>query len=166
MTPPEKKEAPRERCCFTPHHPSAVALLPRSTFFRGESGHDPLCAAANRSKSGGWLRCDGGRSNNRTALTTRERTPRAYSSAETLLNPVCACFCHRIVCLCTYLTQVHPEVMLTDTVGFIQKLPTNLVAAFRATLEEVRMSTLQHSTTLPVLFHCLWCLMLAFNVVL
>lgn len=27
--------------------------------------------------------------------------------------------------------------MLTDTVGFIQKLPTNLVAAFRATLEEV-----------------------------
>ena len=34
-------------------------------------------------------------------------------------------------------TQVHPEVMLTDTVGFIQKLPTNLVAAFRATLEEV-----------------------------
>lgn len=34
--------------------------------------------------------------------------------------------------------QVHPEVMLTDTVGFIQKLPTNLVAAFRATLEEVR----------------------------
>ena len=33
--------------------------------------------------------------------------------------------------------QVHPEVMLTDTVGFIQKLPTNLVAAFRATLEEV-----------------------------
>ncbi|CAM9113222.1 unnamed protein product [Laminaria digitata] len=33
--------------------------------------------------------------------------------------------------------KVHPEVMLTDTVGFIQKLPTNLVAAFRATLEEV-----------------------------
>jgi GTPase len=28
--------------------------------------------------------------------------------------------------------------LLTDTVGFIQKLPTNLVAAFRATLEEVR----------------------------
>jgi GTPase len=34
--------------------------------------------------------------------------------------------------------KVHPEVMFTDTVGFIQKLPTNLVAAFRATLEEVR----------------------------
>ncbi|CAM9953752.1 unnamed protein product [Ascophyllum nodosum] len=35
--------------------------------------------------------------------------------------------------------KVHPEVMLTDTVGFIQKLPTNLVAAFRATLEEARV---------------------------
>jgi GTP-binding protein HflX len=29
-------------------------------------------------------------------------------------------------------------VLLTDTVGFIHKLPTGLVAAFRATLEEVR----------------------------
>ena len=29
------------------------------------------------------------------------------------------------------------EVLLTDTVGFIKKLPTHLVAAFRATLEEV-----------------------------
>jgi GTP-binding protein HflX len=29
------------------------------------------------------------------------------------------------------------DVLLTDTVGFIQKLPTDLVAAFRATLEEV-----------------------------
>ncbi len=28
------------------------------------------------------------------------------------------------------------EILLTDTVGFIQKLPTSLVAAFRATLEE------------------------------
>jgi GTP-binding protein HflX len=28
-------------------------------------------------------------------------------------------------------------VLFTDTVGFIQKLPTNLVAAFRATLEEI-----------------------------
>lgn len=34
--------------------------------------------------------------------------------------------------------KTHPEVLLTDTVGFIQKLPTNLVAAFRATLEEVQ----------------------------
>ena len=31
----------------------------------------------------------------------------------------------------------HQEVLLTDTVGFIQKLPTRLIAAFRATLEEV-----------------------------
>jgi GTP-binding protein HflX len=30
----------------------------------------------------------------------------------------------------------HQETLLTDTVGFIQKLPTTLVAAFRATLEE------------------------------
>lgn len=29
------------------------------------------------------------------------------------------------------------HVVLTDTVGFIQKLPTTLIAAFRATLEEV-----------------------------
>jgi GTPase len=29
------------------------------------------------------------------------------------------------------------EVLLTDTVGFIQKLPASLVAAFRATLEEI-----------------------------
>jgi GTP-binding protein HflX len=29
------------------------------------------------------------------------------------------------------------DVLLTDTVGFIQKLPTNLIAAFRATLEEI-----------------------------
>ena len=33
-------------------------------------------------------------------------------------------------------TQLHPA-LLTDTVGFIQKLPTQLVAAFRATLEEL-----------------------------
>lgn len=31
----------------------------------------------------------------------------------------------------------HHEILLTDTVGFIQKLPTHLVAAFRATLEEI-----------------------------
>jgi GTP-binding protein HflX len=34
------------------------------------------------------------------------------------------------------------EVLFTDTVGFIQKLPTQLVAAFRATLEEVVESDL------------------------
>ena len=33
--------------------------------------------------------------------------------------------------------KLSPEIFLTDTVGFIQKLPTTLVAAFRATLEEV-----------------------------
>jgi len=32
---------------------------------------------------------------------------------------------------------LQPRILLTDTVGFIQKLPTNLVAAFRSTLEEV-----------------------------
>ena len=30
------------------------------------------------------------------------------------------------------------NILITDTVGFIQKLPTTLVAAFRATLEEIR----------------------------
>ncbi len=35
-----------------------------------------------------------------------------------------------------YLAAAHPA-LLTDTVGFIQKLPTQLVAAFRATLEEL-----------------------------
>ncbi|MQG15257.1 MAG: GTPase HflX [SAR202 cluster bacterium] len=30
------------------------------------------------------------------------------------------------------------QILITDTVGFIQKLPTTLVAAFRATLEEIR----------------------------
>lgn len=34
------------------------------------------------------------------------------------------------------------EAMLTDTVGFIQKLPTQLVAAFRATLEEINEADL------------------------
>ncbi|MCP4421803.1 MAG: GTPase HflX [Chloroflexi bacterium] len=29
------------------------------------------------------------------------------------------------------------ELLFTDTVGFIQKLPTNIIAAFRATLEEI-----------------------------
>ena len=34
------------------------------------------------------------------------------------------------------------EILLTDTVGFIQKLPTDVVAAFRATLEEVTYADL------------------------
>lgn len=33
--------------------------------------------------------------------------------------------------------KLSPEVLVTDTVGFVQNLPTQLVAAFRATLEEV-----------------------------
>jgi GTP-binding protein HflX len=34
------------------------------------------------------------------------------------------------------------EVLLTDTVGFIQKLPTTLIAAFRATLEETQEASM------------------------
>ncbi|NDJ62130.1 MAG: GTPase HflX [Chloroflexi bacterium] len=34
------------------------------------------------------------------------------------------------------------HILMTDTVGFIQKLPTTLVAAFRATLEEIREADL------------------------
>ena len=34
------------------------------------------------------------------------------------------------------------QALFTDTVGFIQKLPTSLVAAFRATLEEISDATL------------------------
>lgn len=34
------------------------------------------------------------------------------------------------------------EVLFSDTVGFIQKLPTDLVAAFRATLEEIKEANL------------------------
>ncbi|HCI80791.1 MAG TPA: GTPase HflX [Ktedonobacter sp.] len=34
------------------------------------------------------------------------------------------------------------ELLLTDTVGFVQRLPTTLVAAFRATLEEVKEADL------------------------
>lgn len=34
----------------------------------------------------------------------------------------------------------HSPVLLTDTVGFIKRLPTSLVAAFRATLEEVAIA--------------------------
>ena len=36
------------------------------------------------------------------------------------------------------ITKLNPvQVLFTDTVGFIQKLPTKLVSAFRATLEEL-----------------------------
>jgi GTP-binding protein HflX len=40
-----------------------------------------------------------------------------------------------------HLDDTHPA-LLTDTVGFIQKLPTQLVASFRATLEELTDATL------------------------
>ncbi|KAL1534822.1 GTPase HflX-like [Salvia divinorum] len=39
-------------------------------------------------------------------------------------------------------TKNGKEFLLTDTVGFIQKLPTTLIAAFRATLEEISESSL------------------------
>ena len=39
-------------------------------------------------------------------------------------------------------TPMGREALLTDTVGFIQKLPTAVVAAFRATLEEVAAAAL------------------------
>lgn len=39
-------------------------------------------------------------------------------------------------------TPAGRDVLLTDTVGFIQKLPPTVVAAFRATLEEVEESTI------------------------
>jgi len=38
--------------------------------------------------------------------------------------------------------ESHPRVLLSDTVGFIRKLPTHLVAAFRATLEELEEASL------------------------
>jgi len=34
------------------------------------------------------------------------------------------------------------ELLFTDTVGFIQKLPTNIIAAFRATLEEISQANI------------------------
>ena len=50
------------------------------------------------------------------------------------------------------------EILLTDTVGFIQKLPTSLIAAFRATLEEaeeadllIHVSDISHPNRLE---HC------------
>jgi len=38
--------------------------------------------------------------------------------------------------------ESHQRVLLSDTVGFIRKLPTHLVAAFRATLEELEEASL------------------------
>ncbi len=39
-------------------------------------------------------------------------------------------------------TESHRRILLSDTVGFIRKLPTHLVAAFRATLEELAGASL------------------------
>jgi len=36
--------------------------------------------------------------------------------------------------------DVKPDVLVTDTVGFIEKLPHQLIAAFKSTLEEVKIS--------------------------
>ncbi len=38
--------------------------------------------------------------------------------------------------------DVKPDVLITDTVGFIEKLPHQLIAAFKSTLEEVKISDL------------------------
>jgi len=38
--------------------------------------------------------------------------------------------------------DVKPDVLITDTVGFIEKLPHQLIAAFKSTLEEVKVSDL------------------------
>ncbi len=38
--------------------------------------------------------------------------------------------------------EVKPDVLITDTVGFIEKLPHQLIAAFKSTLEEVKISDL------------------------
>ena len=45
-------------------------------------------------------------------------------------------YIHTYINLCIHVNKGQ-EVLLTDTVGFISKLPTDLIAAFRATLEEV-----------------------------
>ena len=41
-----------------------------------------------------------------------------------------------------WLPELQKEVLLSDTVGFIRKLPTNLIEAFKATLEELQYADL------------------------
>ena len=41
-----------------------------------------------------------------------------------------------------WLPELQREILLSDTVGFIRKLPTNLIEAFKATLEELRYADL------------------------
>ena len=68
--------------------------------------------------------------------TLLNRLPNAGVVAENRLFSTLDPVTRRIV------TPLGRDVLLTDTVGFIQKLPTTVVAAFRATLEEVQESTL------------------------
>ena len=46
-------------------------------------------------------------------------------------------------------------VLLTDTVGFIQKLPTQLIASFRATLEEIKDGHFSSCISLIILIQLL-----------
>ena len=41
-----------------------------------------------------------------------------------------------------WMPELRKEVLLSDTVGFIRKLPTHLIEAFKATLEELRYADL------------------------
>ena len=41
-----------------------------------------------------------------------------------------------------WLPELQREILLSDTVGFIRKLPTNLIEAFKATLEELQYADL------------------------
>jgi hypothetical protein len=59
-----------------------------------------------------------------------------------VLEPLLTCVCSHplltlVACAQVRLPGGNLEVLFSDTVGFIQKLPTQLVAAFRATLEEI-----------------------------
>ena len=39
--------------------------------------------------------------------------------------------------------------LLTDTVGFVRKLPHSLIEAFKSTLEEAMLADTDHSTEIP-----------------
>jgi GTP-binding protein HflX len=47
-----------------------------------------------------------------------------------------------IIYIYIYASAGGKEVLWSDTVGFIQKLPTKLVSSFRATLEELEDASL------------------------
>ena len=66
-------------------------------------------------------------------------------TADRAVNPVCYHSAVPAMYLSSqdlHLSLPVMQVLLTDTVGFIQKLPTQLVAAFRATLEEITEASL------------------------